>query len=56
MKKRAISPIETLSPFLATAAVAFTFVSAPIFIDTAQAQQSATQQEAYAIGVDAYVI
>ena len=37
------------------AAVALTFVAAPISIDTAQAQQSPTAQEAYAIALDAYV-
>ena len=35
--------------------MALTFVSAPISIDTAKAQESATDQEAYAIGVDAYL-
>src|SRR5690349_6713193 len=55
MKKQAFPVIRTLSPFFATAAVALTFVSAPISIDTAKAQQSATEQEAYAIGVDAYL-
>jgi hypothetical protein len=55
MKKLAVPVIRTLSRFFATAAVALTFVSAPISIDTAKAQQSATEQEAYAIGVDAYL-
>src|SRR3984893_11161588 len=55
MKKLAVPVIRTFSPFLATAAVALTFVSAPISIDAGQAQQSATEQEAYAIGVDAYL-
>jgi hypothetical protein len=55
MKKQAFHVIRTLWPFFATAAVALTFVSAPISINTAQAQQSATEQEAYAIGVDAYL-
>jgi hypothetical protein len=32
--------------------VALTFISAPISIDTANAQQSATEREAYAFGVD----
>src|ERR1700760_2987504 len=32
-----------------------TKIPAPISIDTAKAQQSATEQEAYAIGVDAYL-
>ena len=55
MKKQAFHVIRTLSPFFATAAVALTFVLTPISVDTAQAQQSATEQEAYAIGVDAYL-
>jgi hypothetical protein len=55
MKKLAFDVIRTISPFFPTAAVALTFASAPIFIDTAKAQQSATEQEAYAIGVDAYL-
>jgi hypothetical protein len=55
MKKQANKPIKTVLPFFATAAVALTFVSASICIDTAKAQQSATEQEAYAIGVDAYL-
>ena len=55
MKKLAVPVIRTLSRFFATAAVALTFASAPISIDTAKAQQSATEQEAYAIGVDAYL-
>src|SRR4029077_9588664 len=53
MKKRAIPPFKTLSPFLA--ALSLTFVLMPIPVDTAQAQQSATEEEAYAIGVDAYL-
>ena len=32
-----------------------TFILTPIPIETAQAQQSITEQEAYAIGVDAYL-
>jgi hypothetical protein len=32
-----------------------TFVSAPISMDTAKAQQSITEQEAHAIGVNAYL-
>jgi hypothetical protein len=31
------------------------FLSAPVSIETAKAQESATEQEAYAIGVDAYL-
>jgi hypothetical protein len=55
MKKQAFHVIRPLSPFFAMAAVALTFVAAPISIDTAQAQQSPTAQEAYAIALDAYV-
>ena len=55
MKKQTFHLIRTISPFFATAAVALTFVSATTSIDTAKAQQSATEQEAYAIGVDAYL-
>src|SRR3979490_926730 len=53
MKKQAVHPFRTLSPFLA--ALSLTFVLAPLPVNTAQAQQSVTEQEAYAIGVDAYV-
>ena len=55
MKKQTFHLIRTISPFFGTAALSLTFVLAPISIDTAQAQQSATEQEAYAIGVDAYL-
>jgi hypothetical protein len=55
MKPKAINPINSLSPFFGTTALVLTFVLAPIPIDTAQAQQSATEQEAYAIGVEAYL-
>ena len=55
MNKQAFRAVRTLSRFFATATVALTFVSAPISIDTAKAQQSTTEQEAQAIGVDAYL-
>ncbi len=55
MKKEAINPINSLSPFFGAMALVLTFVLTPIPIDTAQAQQSATEQEVYAIGVDAYL-
>jgi hypothetical protein len=55
MKKRAINPLNSLSPFFGATALVLTFVLMPIPMDTAQAQQSATEQEAYAIGVDAYL-
>jgi Protein of unknown function (DUF1214) len=41
-KNKAINPINGLSPFFGAAALVLTFVLAPIPIDTAQAQQSAT--------------
>jgi len=55
MNNQAFHAIRTLSRFFATATVALAFVSAPISIDTAKAQQSTTEQEAQAIGVDAYL-
>jgi len=55
MKPKAINPINSLSPFFGVTALVLTFVLTPIPIETAQAQQSATEQEAYAIGVDAYL-
>jgi Protein of unknown function (DUF1254) len=55
MKPKAINPINSLSPFFGATALVLTFVLAPIPIDTAQAQQSATEQEVYAIGVEAYL-
>jgi len=55
MKKLVVPEIRTLSRFFATAAVTLTFVSAPISIDIAKAQQSVTEQEAHAIGVNAYL-
>jgi hypothetical protein len=53
MKKQVSHPFRTLSPFLA--ALSITFVLTPIPIDTAQAQRSATEEEAYVIGVEAYL-
>jgi len=55
MKPKAINPINSLSPFFGVTALVLTFVLTPIPIETAQAQQFATEQEAYAIGVDAYL-
>jgi hypothetical protein len=55
MKHKAINPINSISPFFGTTALVLTSVLTPIPIDTVQAQQSATEQEAYAIGVDAYL-
>jgi hypothetical protein len=55
MKKRADNPTKTLSPFFTAAALSLSFVLAPLPIETAQAQQSVTEGEAYAIGVNAYL-
>ncbi|HZD48052.1 MAG TPA: DUF1254 domain-containing protein [Silvibacterium sp.] len=54
MKKQANKPIKTLSPFFEAAVLSLTSL-APLPIDTAQAQPSVTEQEAYAIGIDAYL-
>ena len=51
MKKQAIYALRTFG----AAALVLTFVLMPIPIDTAQAQQSVTEEEAHAIGVDAYL-
>ena len=53
MKKQAIHPFKNFSPFLA--ALSLTFVLAPLPVNTARAQQSVTEQEAHAIGVNAYL-
>ena len=53
MKKQAIQPFKNFSPFLA--ALSLTFVLAPLPVNTARAQQSVTEQEAHAIGVNAYL-
>ena len=55
MRKQAIDVLRDLLPFFGATALVLTFVLAPISIDTAQAQQSATEEEAYAIGIDAYL-
>jgi hypothetical protein len=54
MKKQANKPIKTLSPCFAAAVLSLTSL-APLPIDTAQAQPSVTEQEAYAIGINAYL-
>jgi hypothetical protein len=54
MKKQAFHVIKTLSPFFAAAVLSLTFL-APLPIGTAQAQSSVTEEESYAIGVDAYL-
>jgi len=46
---------RTVSPFFGATTLLLTFILTPIPIETAQAQQSITEQEAYAIGVDAYL-
>jgi hypothetical protein len=45
--------VKTGLPSLALLALAF--LSSPMFTDTARAQQSITEQEAQAIGVEAYI-
>jgi hypothetical protein len=47
--------LRTVSPFFGATTLLLTFILTPIPIETAQAQQSITEQEAYAIGVDAYL-
>jgi len=54
MKKQPIRPIF-LSPVFAPAALSLASALAPLPMDTAQAQPSVTEQQAYAIGVDAYL-
>jgi hypothetical protein len=53
-KKQVIDPPRALSPFFGAAVLSLTFV-APLSTETAQAQSSITEEEAYAIGVDAYL-
>ena len=54
MKKQTDKPIKTLSPLLAAAALSLRcLVLLPM--ETAQAQSSITEEEAYAIGVNAYL-
>jgi hypothetical protein len=53
MKRQASHTFRILSSLLA--ALSLTFVLTPLPVDTAQAQQSATEEEAYAIGVDTYL-
>ena len=55
MQKLIVHLPRTLPPFLATVTVALTFVSAPIFTNTTKAQQAPTEEQAHAIGVDAYL-
>ena len=55
MKKKTFRPIRTISPRFGTAILSLIVALAPVSIETAQAQQSAPEQEAYAIGVDAYL-
>jgi hypothetical protein len=53
MKKPAIHPFKAFSPSLA--ALSLTLVLPSLAVNAARAQQSATEQEAYAIGIDAYL-
>ena len=55
MKKQAVDLLRNALPFFGATALMLTFVLTPTRIERAQAQQSATEQEAYAIGVDAYL-
>ncbi len=53
MKREATHPFKTFPRFLA--ALSLTFVLVPLPVNTARAQQSVTEQEAHAIGVNAYL-
>jgi hypothetical protein len=55
MKRQTLHAFRTLTPSFATAVLALTLGSTPLPIGTAKAQQSTTEQEAHAIGVDAYL-
>lgn len=55
MKKLAVYLTGSISRFSTMATVALTFLLAPTFVDHAHAQQPATEQEAQAIGVNAYL-
>jgi hypothetical protein len=55
VKKKTLRLIRTISPCFGTAILSLIVALAPVLIETAQAQQSPTAQEAYAIGLDAYV-
>ena len=55
MKQLADHLIGTISRFSTMATLALTFLLAPAFVDHANAQQPATEQEAQAIGIDAYL-
>jgi hypothetical protein len=54
MKKEVNKPIKALSPLFAVTMLSMTFVP-PLALETAQAQSSVTEDEAYAIGVQAYI-
>ena len=53
--KKSFPPLRTVWPFFGATTLMLTFVLTAISIETAQAQPSVTEDEAYAIGVDAYV-
>jgi hypothetical protein len=55
MKKQTFHLIRANSPFFWMIALSLAFVLAPAPMYTAKAQQSVTEEEAYAIGVDAYL-
>jgi hypothetical protein len=49
-----LKPIKTTLPFSVAAAVALKFL-APVHTEAAEAQASVSEEEAFAIGVDAYL-
>ena len=55
VEKKTFRLIRTISPCFGTAILSLMVALAPVLIETAQAQQSPTAQEAYAIGLDAYI-
>jgi hypothetical protein len=55
MKKQTIHPVGSLLSRCATSALALTLAMVPLPINTAGAKQPVTEQEAHAIGVDAYL-
>jgi hypothetical protein len=55
MKKQTFRRIRIISPSLWAIAFSLAFVSAPLHMNTAKAQQPVTEQEAHAIGVNAYL-
>ena len=54
MNRQSKKPIKTLSPLFIATALSLTFI-APSARETAEAQSSVPEKEAYAIGIDAYL-